>query len=231
MPAPQLTEEQRKELEEKLKNMSPEELQQFQKQQCIFCQIISGKIPSKKVYEDDTCIVILDINPAAKGHLLIIPKEHYVIMPQVPDNELGNMFSVAKSLSQTLLKSLKVDGTNVFVANGPAAGQRSQHFILHLIPRSNGDGLLQVEEKLLNQEMLDKIKGAVEGKLNEILGVKTKEVEKEVSLEELEEESEAQKPEEPQEPEVKEEKPKKAKPKQEKKKEDVSLDDIANLFK
>ena len=81
---PEPTEEQRKQWEEKIKNMSPEELQELQRQQCIFCQIISSKIPSKKIYEDSTCLAVLDINPAAKGHLLLLPKEHYAIMPQVP---------------------------------------------------------------------------------------------------------------------------------------------------
>ena len=91
---PDMTEEQRKELEEKLKKMSPEELKEFQKQQCIFCQIIAGKVPSKKVYEDAQCIAVLDIAPASKGHLLIMPKEHYAIMPQIPDKEIGHIFFI-----------------------------------------------------------------------------------------------------------------------------------------
>ncbi len=70
----QMSEEQVAELQEKIKNMSPEELKEFQKQQCIFCQIISGKVASKKIYEDEKCIAILDINPANPGHLLLMPK-------------------------------------------------------------------------------------------------------------------------------------------------------------
>ena len=85
----EMTEEQRQALQEKLKNMKPEELAQLQKQQCIFCQIISGKIPAKKIYDDEIAIAILDINPASKGHLLLLPKEHYMIMPQVPDGVLA----------------------------------------------------------------------------------------------------------------------------------------------
>ena len=94
----QLTPEQQEELQEKLKNMSPEELQEFQKKQCIFCQIIAGKIPSKKIYEDEKCLAVLDINPAAKGHLLLLPKEHYAIMPQIPDKILSHLFLVSKKL-------------------------------------------------------------------------------------------------------------------------------------
>ena len=167
-----MTEEQRKELEEKLKKMSPEELKEFQKQQCIFCQIIAGKVPSKKVYEDAQCIAVLDIAPASKGHLLIMPKEHYAIMPQIPDKEIGHLFLVSKYLSQVMLRVLKVSGTNVFVANGAIAGQRAQHFMLHLIPRKEGDKLLEIEEKLLPAELRAKVNDLVGKRLNALLGVK-----------------------------------------------------------
>lgn len=171
-----LTEEQRLEVEEKLKKMSPEELKKLQEQQCIFCQIISGKVPSKKIYEDEFCLVILDINPAAKGHLLLLPKKHYAIMPQISEKETKHLFLVSKALSQVLLKSLNVDGTTIFAANGLAAGQRAQHFILHLIPRKSGDGVLDLPEKLLTEEIIEKVKGAVESKLNELLGLQKEEV-------------------------------------------------------
>ncbi|HLC88842.1 MAG TPA: HIT family protein, partial [Candidatus Nanoarchaeia archaeon] len=172
LPMPQMTPEQQKALQEKLKNMSPEELQEFQKQQCIFCQIISGKVPAKKVYEDDQCIAILDINPAAKGHLLLLPKEHYAIMPQIPEPILAHLSVVSKHLSQLLLKSLKVDGTTIFVANGLAAGQKAQHFMIHIIPRKEDDNALQFEEKVISKEIQDKVKVAVENKLYQLLEVK-----------------------------------------------------------
>jgi len=169
---PEITDEQRKQLEEKIKNMSPEELKQFQKQQCVFCQIVAGKIPSKKVYEDDKCIAVLDINPAAKGHLLIMPKEHYTIMPQIPEKEMAHLFLVSKHLSQIILKTLKVSGTNIFVANGPAAGQRAQHFMLHLIPRKEGDKLMDNPDKLIDANLRAKVKELIEPRLNALLGVK-----------------------------------------------------------
>lgn len=170
--SPQLSEEQRKLLEEKIKNMSPEELKEFQKQQCIFCQIITGKIPSKKVYDDDLCQAILDVNPAAKGHLLLLPKEHYAIMPQIPEKVIGYLFTVSKNLSQIMLKVLKVSGTNIFIANGPAAGQRAQHFLIHIIPRLESDGVFPVPEKLIDKAMQQKVKMAVEEKLLALLGKK-----------------------------------------------------------
>jgi histidine triad (HIT) family protein len=168
---PEMTPGQRKELEEKLKNMSPEQIAQLQKQQCIFCQIISGKVPAKKIYEDETCLAVLDIYPATKGHLLVIPKEHFAIMPQVPDTQLGHLFAVSKALSQVLLKALKVSGTSVFIANGQVAGQRAPHFMIHLVPRKDGDGLFPSEEKVINQELVSKIKVAITPALNKLLGV------------------------------------------------------------
>ncbi len=165
-----ITPEQQKELEEKLKSMSPEEIMQLQKQQCIFCQIIAGKIPSKKIYEDEKVFVVLDINPAAKGHVLLLPKEHYAIMPQVPDKDLGHYFLVARSFSHVLLKTLQASGTSIFIANGLAAGQKAQHFILHIIPRKEGDGLLKAEEKIIRKDVQEKVRIAVENKLNEVLG-------------------------------------------------------------
>ena len=242
---PQLTEEQRKQLEEKLRNMSPEELREFQKQQCIFCQIISGKVPSKKIYEDNTCLAVLDINPATKGHLLLLPKEHYTIMPQLPDKEIGHLFSVAKTLSQLLLKALKVSGTTVFIANGLAAGQRAQHFMIHLIPRKEGDGILDFQEKLVDAKMRQKVRAAIENKLNEILGVKKEVVnvpEKEPKrniLEDKDTENNQQEKNQEQKNDQEQKKEKKGKPKkeaspeppEESAEEDVSLDDIASLFK
>ena len=238
---PELTPEQRKELEEKLKNMSPEEIAALQKQQCIFCQIITNKIPAKKVYEDKICEVILDINPATKGHLLILPKEHYSIMPQIPDKVISYLFVVAKSLSQVLLKSLRASGTSIFIANGQVAGQRAQHFLVHVIPRKEDDSLFNVENKYLDAAMIDKVKTAISDKLNELLGVREKviddsEQDEEPEPEEDEEpEEDNEKPEEEQEPEDEDDNEEPEELEDEKPKEEndnkASLDDIANLFK
>lgn len=161
----QLTPEQRKQLEDKMSQMSPEEVLSLQKQQCVFCNLAAGKISPKKVYEDHFCIVILDINPAAKGHLLIIPKEHYSIMPQVPDKIIAHLFSIAQSYSLVLLKKLKVGGTNLLIGNGFVAGQRIPHFFLHLIPRKNGDQVLNLKEKIIDHETVLKVKAVVEPKM------------------------------------------------------------------
>ncbi len=136
-----MSQEQLKALQEKLSQMSPEELKEFQKKQCIFCQIAAGRVQAKKIYEDDKVIAILDINPSNPGHALVLTKEHYSIMPQAPDDEIGHVFMVVKSLSNSMLRGIDAQGTNVIVANGIAAGQRAQHFMVHLIPRKENDGI------------------------------------------------------------------------------------------
>ena len=127
--------------EEELSQMSPEEVAEFQMQNCVFCQIASGKVPSRTVYSDEESVAVLDINPAARGHMLLLPKEHFPVMPRVPEHLVAHLFMVAKALSQAALKALQCKGTTIFVANGVAAGQKAPHFMIHIIPRSDGDGV------------------------------------------------------------------------------------------
>ncbi len=163
--------------EEQLKNMTPEQIKDMQKQQCIFCQIIEGKVASRKVYEDDRCIAILDINPANPGHVLIIPKEHYTIMPLMPEKEVAHIFKTAKKISMSLIRALKAEGTNIFVANGAAAGQKAPHFMVHLIPRKKGDSIktFELPKNNVTEEDQHKLRQAIKLKTDERFGVKTKE--------------------------------------------------------
>lgn len=123
--------------------LSPEQqkILEEQKKQCIFCQIIEGKIPTKKVYEDELVIAILDIHPASKGHILMMPKEHYPIMPLIPPETFKHMMSKVRAVEQSVKEAMLCKETTVFVANGGAAGQQSAHFMIHIIPREGGDGL------------------------------------------------------------------------------------------
>ena len=158
MPDENISPEQFKALQEKIKQMTPEELKEFQKKQCVFCQIVAGKIQAKKIYEDDRVLVILDINPANPGHALILTKEHYSIMPQIPDDEISYVFMVVKSLSNTMLRSIDAHGTNVIVANGIAAGQRALHFMVHIIPRKENDGVnFTLPQKTMQQEEIEAV--------------------------------------------------------------------------
>src|SRR3989344_2466237 len=96
--------------EEDIMNMSPEEIKELQRKNCIFCHIIAGRVQSKKIFEDDQTIAILDINPANPGHILLMPKEHYTIMPHMPENEIAHIFMVSKALSNAMLRALEVQG-------------------------------------------------------------------------------------------------------------------------
>jgi histidine triad (HIT) family protein len=126
-----------------MSELSTEQQQQLdeQKKQCPFCKIIAGEIPSKKVFEDDKMIAVLDINPASKGHVLVMPKEHYPIMPLIPPETFIHLFAKTKALCGALKEGTVSFGNTVFIANGYAAGQQSNHFMLHIIPREEGDGL------------------------------------------------------------------------------------------
>ncbi|MFO7711215.1 MAG: HIT domain-containing protein, partial [Candidatus Woesearchaeota archaeon] len=110
-----------------------------QKKQCIFCRIVREEIPAKKVYEDDTVLAVLDINPLYKGHILVLPKEHYPIMPLIPHETFEHLFSVSQDLAVSLKKGLLMTGSTIFIANGGVAGQMSQHFMYHIVPREEGD--------------------------------------------------------------------------------------------
>lgn len=122
-------------------SMSPAELEELQRKNCVFCHIVSGKVPARKVYEDEECVAVLDINPANPGHVLLMPKEHHTVMFQVPEPIIGHIFVVAKELSKAGLKAFQTKGTTIFGANGVAAGQRAPHFMLHIIPRVPGDNI------------------------------------------------------------------------------------------
>ncbi|MBS3136288.1 HIT family protein [Candidatus Woesearchaeota archaeon] len=171
------TKEQQEELRKKIAAMSPEELKKFQKENCIFCNIVAGKVKAKRVYEDESCMAVLDINPASIGHVLLMPKEHYLIMPQVPDEELGHIFVIAKRLSNALLKSLDSRGTNIVVTNGLSAGQRAQHFLVHIIPRREGDGIkFDIPSKEYSEDELDNAARAISQKLGQKPGKKEQKI-------------------------------------------------------
>lgn len=112
----------------------------MKKDDCIFCKLANGDIPTNVVYEDDTFTVIMDASPATKGHSLIIPKEHYANIYEIPEDVAGNVFKVAKKLAKEMTDKLNCDGFNIVQNNGEVAGQTVFHFHTHLIPRYKDDG-------------------------------------------------------------------------------------------
>ena len=108
---------------------------------CIFCKIAAGDIPSATIYEDNDFRVILDIEPASKGHALILPKEHYANLYELSDNLAAKALIVAKKVITKMTGILGCDGYNVVQNNGEAAGQTVFHFHIHLIPRYKDDNV------------------------------------------------------------------------------------------
>jgi len=108
---------------------------------CIFCKIVAGDIPCAKVYEDEHVLAFLDIFPINPGHTLVIPKEHYEFVTELPSSLTGPIFDGARKIVSAIRKSdLKCDAVNLHLADGEIAGQEIPHTHLHIIPRIKGDG-------------------------------------------------------------------------------------------
>ncbi len=128
------------------------------KEGCVVCQIIANKVPSKKVYEDDLILAVLDVNGANPGHCFVMPKNHYPIIEQVPDAQIGKLFTVSNRISSAIFESLGAKGTNIFVANGVPAGQTVAHFTINIIPRKENDGInLQWQPRQLSEEEMSTV--------------------------------------------------------------------------
>jgi histidine triad (HIT) family protein len=137
--------------------------------ECIFCDIISGKIESSKVYEDDRVLALMDIQPVNQGHILIIPKKHAKLMTDLDDDLISHIFKIAKKINIALRKSgVKCEGVNIFLADGEAAFQEIFHVHVHVIPRFAGDGFELVFSpkyfKKPSREELDRISEKIKSK-------------------------------------------------------------------
>ena len=113
-------------------------------EECVFCQIVEKEIPSQILFENDSNLAFLDIFPVSKGHTIVIPKNHYNNLEDIPVNELTDLYETVKNLSGVIRKKLKVDGYNILQNNFKAAGQIINHFHVHIIPRSRKDGKFQL---------------------------------------------------------------------------------------
>ena len=136
---------------------------------CIFCKILAGEIPSTKVYEDDAVLSFMDINPVGKGHLLVIPKNHYPTVFDIPEADLNAVFGAARKIASALKAALDMPGLNLIQSNGRAASQIIDHFHLHLIPRWPGDALARAMEWGMKPGDMGEISGIAE-KVRENLG-------------------------------------------------------------
>ena len=106
---------------------------------CIFCKIANGEIPSATLYEDEDFRVILDLGPATKGHALILPKNHFDDIYSMDDATAAHVFQVAVKVAKAMKETLGCEGLNIVQNNGEIAGQTVFHFHMHIIPRYKGD--------------------------------------------------------------------------------------------
>ena len=108
--------------------------------ECIFCKIVRGEIPSAKVYEDETKLAFMDIGPIQPGHVLLIPKQHYERLTDMPGGDVADLASVLPALARAVVKAAHADGFNIHQTNGACSGQVVPHVHLHVIPRHDDDG-------------------------------------------------------------------------------------------
>ena len=134
---------------------------------CIFCKIITGEIPARKVHEDDVCIAFLDIQPINIGHTLVVPKEHYTDVTQTPDDLVAHMFTEVKRIGKAAMEAVGADGFNIGVNTGAAAGQVIFHTHLHIMPRFEGDGHTHWNKADVTEEQMDKAENGIKSALTD----------------------------------------------------------------
>lgn len=119
---------------------------------CIFCKIINNEIPSYTIYEDDIVKVIMDVNPVTNGHMLILPKNHYKDIMDIPNHVFSHIIKVERIMNELICEKLNCDGVTFTQNNGIA--QEVKHFHMHVIPRYTSDGWKNIFDK----DKLDDIK-------------------------------------------------------------------------
>jgi len=128
--------------------------------ECKLCKVYEDKnlLDILKIYEDDICVGVLSKKPASICHVMVYPKRHATILEQVGDNESEHMFAVCNKISQAMFESINIQGTNIFIQNGAAAGQDDNHFCMHIIARRENDGLkLNWEPRQLSEEEMSTV--------------------------------------------------------------------------
>ena len=129
---------------------------------CVFCEIVKGNIPSRKVYEDDEILAILDIAQTTKGHTLVMPKKHYTDIYEADPEILKKLIVKVQELGKMICKNLGAQGSNILVNTDEVAGQSVHHLHFHIIPRYYKDDSIKIEftENSLDlDEVLSQIKG------------------------------------------------------------------------
>lgn len=134
----------------------------MKKDDCIFCKLANGIIPTNSLYEDDVVKVIFDAGPASSGHVLILPKEHFDNVYSLDDDTAAHIFQVAVKVAKALKEGLNLEGLNIVQNNGEIAGQTVFHFHMHIIPRYKGDTInVGWKPGKVTDEEIEKIKSLV----------------------------------------------------------------------
>lgn len=133
---------------------------------CLFCKIIAGTIPSIKVYEDNHVYCFLDIHPTNEGHCLVVPKHHYQDMFDTPVDVLAHIMAAVKKIAPTIQHAVRADGVNVIMNNRKAAGQVIFHAHIHLVPRFLHDGLKHWPAKEMSSEQLKETANKIASELH-----------------------------------------------------------------
>jgi histidine triad (HIT) family protein len=123
---------------------------------CNFCKIVAGKNPASIVYENDNVLAFMDLHPANVGHTLVVPKEHWETIYEIPENALSNMFVVVKRISVALKKAVGAEGVSILQFNGEVAGQSVMHFHIHVIPRFKEDTISRLMGAMLGPTGFEK---------------------------------------------------------------------------
>ncbi|MFP4213007.1 MAG: HIT family protein [Desulfohalobiaceae bacterium] len=135
-------------------------------QDCIFCKIVAGEIPSSVVYTDANLLAFLDVNPIAPGHTLLVSRAHYSTVFELPRFLAEEMLLAMQNVGQAVMQAVQAEGLNLLMNNHRPAGQLIFHAHWHLIPRKSGDGLLSWEQgAYASQEAMQSIAQEIRGLL------------------------------------------------------------------
>jgi len=137
--------------------------------ECLFCKIAKGEIPAKIIYDSTDVMAFLDIKPANPGHVIVIPKEHYQILPQLPEELNSSLFQLVKIITHAQIEALGAQGVNVIQNNGAIAGQFVPHLFIHIIPRFKDDKVVvSWEPNELKEEQFEEIQKRLIEKAKEV---------------------------------------------------------------
>lgn len=156
-----LPEEQRAPLIKQIEDATPEQIEELitpKSNECLFCEISKGNVSTIKVYENDFVAAFLDITPSVAGQAIIIPKEHFQFIFQLPDNILWEISKAMKVIMPIIVNITKANGMSIHISQGPGAGQRIPHLSINLIPRFDKDNaVFSWQRKEANMDELQKI--------------------------------------------------------------------------